>query len=350
MRAAVYHGPGDLRIEDRPRPSLQPGEALLRVSHCGICGTDHRIAAGKHRLVPPGTLRVLGHEIVGEIVETGGAVGGPLPTGLVVIAPNFGCGHCRECLSGNNNRCPEAGALGITADGAFAEFLKIPAPAIAQGNVIPLSGETDPLAAALIEPLACVVRGQGPLDIRPSDTVLVVGAGPIGILHVMLARSKGAEDITIADRWPERLALAQRLGATRTLDVRGQELKAAAWSQAGARSYDVIIVAAPSLAADQAAIDLAAPGGRINWFAGLPKGDSSAPIDFNVVHYKELRVTGTTACSTADCRSASEIVGTGRLDVLPLVTRTRALADAPAEFRSTKDHGSLKTVLTVLAQ
>ena len=100
MRAAVYHGPGDLRVEERERPEIGPDEALLRVSHCGICGTDHRIVAGKHRLVPAGAMRVLGHEIVGEIVEVGSDVRPGLPTGPVIVAPNTGCGHCRECRVG----------------------------------------------------------------------------------------------------------------------------------------------------------------------------------------------------------------------------------------------------------
>jgi L-iditol 2-dehydrogenase len=346
MRAAVYHGPGDLRVEDWDRPKLGPDEALLRVSHCGICGTDHRIVAGKHRLVPPGTLRVLGHEIVGEIVETGSALSA-LPTGPVIVAPNMGCGHCRECRSGHNNRCSEARALGITEDGAFVEYLKIPAAAVSQGNVIPLAAGVDPLAAALIEPLACVLRGQEHLDIEPADAVLVVGAGPIGLLHVMLARMKGAERIAIADRWPQRLALAQDLGADRALDLREHTLADAGRPESGDRGFDVIIVAAPSLEADVAALDLAAPGGRINWFAGLPKTDSTAPIDTNIVHYKELRVTGTSACSTSDCQRAAEIVNSGRLDVLPLVTRVRPLEEAPKEFVGAKDHASLKTVLTV---
>jgi len=347
MLAAVYHGPGDVRIEDRERPRIGADEALLRVSHCGICGTDHRIVAGKHRLVPPGTVRVLGHEIVGEIVEIGGEVQDTLPTGPVIVAPNTGCGHCRECLSGNGNRCTQSRALGITDDGGFAEFLRIPAAAIAHGNVIPLKAGTDPLAAALIEPLACVLRGQEHLDIEPADAVLVVGAGPIGILHVMLARMKGAERITIADRWPERLALAQRLGTDRTLDLRGRSLTDAARPDIGARGFDVIIVAAPSLEVNGAALDLAAPGGRINWFAGLPKTDSTAAFDTNIVHYKELRITGTTACSTSNCRSATEIISSGRLDVMPLVTRTRPISEAPAEFVIAKDHTSLKTVLII---
>ncbi len=347
MRAAVYHGPGDLRIEDRDKPRIGADEALLRVSHCGICGTDHRIVAGKHRLLPAGTLRIPGHEIVGEIVEVGANVQNPLPTGPVMVAPNTGCGRCRECLSGNGNRCTESRAIGITDDGGFAEFLKIPAGAITQGNVIPLGPHTDPLAAALIEPLACVLRGQEHLDIEPADTVLVVGAGPIGILHVMLARLKRAASITIADRWPERLALAGRLGADRILNVRGQNLAKAAQSEVGARGFDVIIVAAPSLEADVTALDLAAPGGRINWFAGLPKTESIAAIDTNIVHYKELRVTGTTACSTSDCQRAADIVSSGRIDVMPLVTRTRPISEAPDEFVTAKDHTSLKTVLII---
>ena len=141
--------------------------------------------------------------------------------------------------------------------------------------------------------------------------------------------------------------MAGRLGADRILDVRRQNLAKAAQSEVGARGFDVIIVAAPSLEADVTALDLAAPGGRINWFAGLPKAESTAAIDTNIVHYKELRVTGTTACSASDCQRAADIVGSGGIDVMPLVTRTRPISDVADEFIKAKDHTSLKTVLII---
>jgi L-iditol 2-dehydrogenase len=345
LRAAVFHGPNDLRVEDRPRPSIASDEALLRVRGCGICGTDHRIVAGESRYYPIGTIRIPGHEVVGEIVDAGADVRDAFPSGLVFVAPNMGCGHCAECLSGNNSRCPQFHGLGITDDGGFAEFLRIPAAAIRQGNIIPLSAGIDPAIATLIEPLACVLRGQEPLDIKPGNSVLVIGAGPVGILHLMLARLKGAGRVMIADRWPRRLQLAVEQGADVAIDVTERDLAATILQETGGRGADVVIVAAPSAESAVQALDLAAPGGRISWFAGLPKDRATVEVDANRVHYRELRITGTTACSTQDCWRAAEIVNSERLDLAPLVTRRRPISEASAEFGKAKDHASLKTVL-----
>jgi L-iditol 2-dehydrogenase len=344
MRAALYRGPGDLRVEDRRRPSVGPGEALLKVFACGVCGTDRRIVAGGHRLVPPGTIRVLGHEIIGEIVEAGEGVS-DLPSGAVFVAPNFGCGSCAQCLSGNNNRCSKTQALGITLDGGFADFLLIPAAAIAQGNVIPLGDGLDAAEATLIEPLACVIRGQEPLEIGPADIVLIVGAGPIGVLHLMLARLRGAGKILIADRHAEKLAFAKARGADVTIDVSTQSLADAVKAATNGGGVDVAIVAAPSPEASAQVLELCATGGRVSWFAGLPKDRPTAHIDPNVVHYRELRVSGTTACSTLDCKSAATIVKGRRLDLAPLLTRRLPLGDAPLAFAPDKDPGAIKTVL-----
>ena len=346
MRAAVYHGPRDLRVEDRLVPAIGPDEALLRVVGCGVCGTDHRIFSGGHRYYPPGTVRVPGHEVVGEIVDVGDAIKETLPTGLVFVAPNFGCGQCKQCIAGHNNRCTAFQAVGITMDGGFAEYVRIPAAAIAQGNVIPLAAGIDAAAATVIEPFACVVRGQDPLDIATGDAVLVIGGGPIGILHVMLARLKGAARVMIADRWPDRLATARAQGADVTIDVRNADLAVVAMEETGMHGADAVVIAAPSHEAMTIALKIAATGGRISYFAGLPKDRPQVEIDANLIHYKELRITGSSACSTRDCHRAAAIVNSGRLDFGALVTRRLPLADALNDFGAAKERRSIKTVLS----
>jgi L-iditol 2-dehydrogenase len=345
MRAAVYRGPGDLRVEERPVPPIGPDEALLRVRGCGICGTDHRIVAGGHRHYPAGTVRVPGHEVVGEIVDAGAAVAGTLPDGLVFVAPNMGCGRCEFCLAGHNNLCRDFQAIGITEDGGFADFMRVPSRAIGQGNVIALAGGIDPAIATLIEPLACVIRGQEPLDIGPNDTVLVVGAGPIGLLHTALAKEKGARRIVVAGRGSDRLATAIAFGADRVIDVNQLDLVADLKIETGGRGCDVVIVAASAPDAAAQALELAAMRGRISWFAGLPKDASRITVDANLAHYKELRVTGTTACSTADCGKAAEFVNSGRLDLSPLVTHRLSLEAAPGVFAAGNNRSTLKMVL-----
>jgi L-iditol 2-dehydrogenase len=345
MLAAVYRGPGNLRLEEWPVPVIGPGEALVKVVSVGICGTDLRIVHGEHRKFPPGTVRIPGHEVVGDLVEIGADVVGLTVGQRVMVAPNFGCGHCRQCVSGNNNRCANYGALGVTMDGAFAEYMRIPAPMIWQGDLIPVSPGTDPAGAALIEPLACVLRGQTPLAIGPDDVVLVVGAGPIGNMHVMLARLKGARRIIVSERQPARLPQALASGADRAVNALEEDLTAVISEESQGEGADVIIVAAPAHKAQEEALRLAAIGGRINFFGGLPNDRSIIEFDSNLVHYKELLVTGTTACSTADCWQAARIVNSGRLDLAKLVSGHFPLQAVHEAFAQAEDRTSLKIVV-----
>jgi len=345
MLAAVFHGPDDLRLEEQSVPAIGPEEALVKVVSVGICGTDLRILHGEHRKFPPGTVRIPGHEVVGDLAEIGANVEGLTVGQRVMVAPNFGCGHCRQCVSGNNNRCANYGALGVTMDGAFAEYMRIPAPMIWQGDLIPIAPDTDPAGAALIEPLACVLRGQAPLAIGPDDVVLVIGAGPIGTMHVMLARLKGARRIIVSEMQPARLPQALASGADRAVNTLEEDLAAVVSEESQGEGADVIIVAAPAHKAQEEAPRLAAIGGRINFFGGLPKDRPTINFDSNLVHYKELLVTGTTACSTADCWRAARIVNSGRLDLTRLVSGHYPLKAIHDAFAQAEDRTSLKIVV-----
>ncbi len=345
MLAAVYHGPQDLRVEQVPVPEVGAGELLLRVRSASLCGTDLRIYHGNHRKYPAGTVRIPGHEVVGEIAALGTGVGGYAVGQRVFVAPNMGCGHCRQCVGGHNNRCANYDAIGVTIDGAFAEFLRIPAAAVQQGNVMPVSTGVDPAVAALIEPFACVMRGQSALGIRPGDVVLVIGAGPIGIMHAKLARLSGAARVVVSESSPERAAQAGRLGADRVVNPEQESLAKTLASETDGEGADVVIVAAPSHAAQESALQLSAIGGRINFFGGLPKDRPVINFDSNLVHYKELLVTATTACSTADCRRAAQVVNSGRIDLSDLVSRRFALAQAAEAFEAAGNRKYLKMVL-----
>jgi L-iditol 2-dehydrogenase len=345
MWAAVYHGPDDLRVEDVPVPDISPGEILLKVDSASICGTDLRIFHGGHRMFPPGTVRIPGHEVVGTIAAVGAQVTDFSAGQRVFVAPNMGCGHCRQCISGNNNRCANYQAVGVTLDGGFAEYMRVPAAAVQQGNVMPVSGQVDPAVAALIEPFACVLRGQDVVDIHPGDVVLVMGAGPIGIMHTRLARLRGAGRVLVSDPNAERAGQAFYLGADRSVVPSQEDLPAILAEETGGQGADVIIVAAPSQAAQESALQLAAIGGRINFFGGLPKTQSTIQFDSNLVHYKELLVTATTACSTSDCRRAAQIVSTGRVDLSVLISKRFPLSEAVNAFAAAEDRSYLKVVL-----
>jgi L-iditol 2-dehydrogenase len=345
MLAAVYHGPQDLRVEQVPIPQIGPDELLIKVLAASICGTDLRIYHGNHRMYAPGTVRIPGHEVVGTIAAVGKDLYGFREGERVFIAPNIGCGHCAQCVSGNNNLCANYDAIGVTIDGGFAEYMRVPANAVRQGNVIPVSESVDPAVAALMEPFACVLRGQNAVKIKPGDTVLVIGAGPIGIMHTKLAKASGAGRVIVSEPVPDRAAQAARMGADRVVNPTQEDLQAVLDEESGGKGADVIIVAAPVHAAQESALSLAAIGGRINFFGGLPKDRPTIAFDSNLVHYKELVVTGTTACSTNDCWQATRIVNSGLIDLTDLVSRRMKLEDAVEAFAAAEDRKSLKIVL-----
>ena len=344
MQALVYHGPHDLRLEERPRLEPGPGEAVLRVAACGICGTDLRILAGAHRAYPPGTRRVPGHEIAGILTACGSGV--TLPEGMAAfIAPNIGCGLCRQCKAGRINLCLQPRALGITHDGAFAEQVLLPADLIAQGNVLPAPDGHDLGAIALVEPLACVLRGSRACAIGAGDLILIQGAGPIGLLHLRVARLRGPRAIVMSEPNRERRAQAQLWGADYVVDPATEDLGALIAHLSDGAGADVIIVAAPAAQAQEQAIGLAARGGRINFFGGLPKDHSRISIDANLIHYHELIVTGTTANTTEDCRAALALVTSGQIDTSSLISARYPLAESAAAFAAAASGQALKVIL-----
>jgi L-iditol 2-dehydrogenase len=345
MLAAVYHGPNDLRVENVPVPRIGKGEVLVRVLSASICGTDLRILHGSHRKYPAGTIRIPGHEVVGMIAELGGEIDNYSVGQRVFCAPNTGCGHCLQCITGNNNLCANYDAIGVTSDGGFAEYIRIPAASVRQGNVIPVNELVDPAVAALMEPFACVLRGQNALHIQPGEVVLVLGAGPIGVMHTKLAKARGAGRVIVSEPIKDRAVQALRMGADRVVDPVSENLKKILGEETSGHGADVIVVAAPVHAAQESALDLAAISGRINFFGGLPNDRPTINFDSNLVHYKELVITATTACSTSDCWQATQIVNSGLVDLSEVVSQRFPLKEAVAAFAAAEDRKSLKIVL-----
>jgi L-iditol 2-dehydrogenase len=345
MLAVVYHGPNDLRVDNVSVPIIGRGEILVKVLSASICGTDLRIYHGNHRMYTPGTIRIPGHEVVGTIAKLGEEVKGYSIGQRVFCAPNTGCGHCLQCITGNNNLCANYDAIGITSDGGFAEYVRIPANSVQQGNVIPISESFDPAVSALMEPFACVLRGQNALNIHPGEVVLILGAGPIGIMHIKLAKARGAGLVIVSEPIPERAAQARQMGADRVVDPMSENLKFVLDEESNGHGADAIIVAAPSHSAQESALDLAAISGRINFFGGLPKDRPTINFNSNLVHYKELIITATTACSTADCWQAAQIINSGLVDLSDVVSQRYPLKDAVIAFAAAEDRKSLKVVL-----
>lgn len=346
MRAAVYRGPGDLPTLDVATREPATGDVLVDVRGAGMCGTDVRIFKGEHRAAVPG--RVPGHEIVGTIA------GGAVPEGLsvgdaVFVAPNLGCGACRWCERGHENLCETPAALGITLDGGFAEQVCVPARAVAGGNLIPLSARGDQSLAPLVlaEPLACVLRGHDRIGgIAPDETVLVMGAGPVGLLHIALAQASGASAVLCSQPSRVRREAAIRAGATAVIDPTSEDLAERVAALTDGRGVDVVITAAPVHTLQSQALELAAMRGRVLLFGGLPKSDPTVRMDTNLIHYKELLVTGTTASSVDDCARAVRLIEDGAVDVSWMISHTFDLDDAAQALQTAQASSALKVVLT----
>lgn len=343
MKALVYHGPQDLRLEERAVPEPRTGEAVLKVAACGICGTDLRIASGSHRAYLPGTVRVPGHEFAGIVVASG--TGANVAEGeRAFVAPNIGCGRCRQCRAGRVNLCVRPQALGITLDGAFAEYAVLPADLVSQGNVLPVSPDRDFGALALVEPLACVLRGSRACNIREGQLVLIVGAGPIGLLHLQVTKLAAPRAVVVSEPSPDRRARALEWGADRVVDPTTDDLAGLIAELSDGNGADAAVVAAPSVPAQEQALSLVAPGGHVNFFGGLPSGRSTITIDSNLVHYKELVVTGTTANTTEDCRAALELVEQGAIDTSRLIGERYPLTESSAALAAARSGKGLKVV------
>jgi L-iditol 2-dehydrogenase len=263
----------------------------------------------------------------------------------VFVAPNVGCGHCRQCERGQNNLCANYNALGITLDGAFAEFMRVPAAFLEQANLIPFGESLDGAAVALAEPFACVLHGQQALKIGSEDVVLIMGAGPIGVMHTIAARAAGVRKILVSEQSPERLRMATAAGADRVVNFREEPLRNVVAGETDGRGADVIVVAAGVREAMEEAPALAAIGGRINLFAGLPSGETRVALDANLIHYKELIVTGTTGCSTGDCRRSMELISSGKVDLAPLISGRYGLDRVMEAFTAARAGNVLKVVL-----
>jgi L-iditol 2-dehydrogenase len=344
MRAARLYGREDLRVEEVPVPEPGAGEVLLRVKAAAVCGTDIRMFRNGARAATPGTPLVLGHEVSGVVESVGPGVRGCHKGMPVAVAPNMGCGVCDQCVSGNTQMCAAYTAFGINIPGGFAPFMRIPREAVTQGNLAPIPEGVDFVSAALVEPLSCVYNAFQRIAIVPGDTVLVIGAGPIGLMHAKVALMAGAAKVYMNDLGAERLSLCQKKEPG-IIAIESQGLKDRVSVLTRGKGVDVCITAAPSADAQILALELVGVNGRVMFFGGLPEGKSTVPLDTNLVHYKQITITGTSRQSLIQYRQTLALVASGRLVVKDLVTMITPLEDIRASFDQVMAGKGLKNVI-----
>ncbi len=327
MKVARFHSPGDIRIEDAAEPDAGPGEVKIRVRNCSTCGTDVKISKfGHHHIRPP---RVMGHEIAGQVAEVGDGVTGWAPGDRVQVIAAIPCGTCGECRRGRMTVCPNQESMGYHYDGGFAEYTIVPAKVLAVDGLNRVPDGVGFAEASVAEPLACVLNGQELARVGEGDDVVVIGAGPIGCLHVRLARSRGAARVFLADLNPERLAMsAERVRPDAA--IHGADLVDQVLKLTDGRGADVVITAAASGAAQEQALQMAARQGRISFFGGLPKDDPVIACDSNLVHYRELTIVGANGSSPSHNAHALNLIASGAVEVADLITDRLPLTDVLA--------------------
>lgn len=344
MIAARYTQGGGFRVVDTAEPRMEEGGLVVHVDAASICGTDIKILKHGHRKLRDGQTITLGHEFVGTITAVDGSASGLRVGQRVGVVPNIGCGRCGMCMQGLGNMCPTYSAFGIDRDGAHTRLVSIPRAAVEQSLVIPLPDGIDPLAATLAEPLSCVVAAQRATRIEAGDTVVIYGAGPMGLLHVLLAAANGAGRIVVADRNPDRLALARSLGAADTVDVAALPVRDWVREHAAA-GVDVIVIAVPAPEIQAEAIEILAPLGRLCLFAGWPRGTSGVALDTNAIHYKSLVVTGTTGGAPRDYVASLKLIAAGRVDVRRVVSHVFSIDDVAKAYETAASGTALKVLL-----
>ncbi|HMR84014.1 MAG TPA: alcohol dehydrogenase catalytic domain-containing protein [Niabella sp.] len=346
MKAAVYEGKEQLIVRDIDIPSLEEGEILLEIEACCVCGTDMRTYRhGDKKIIPP---RVLGHEFCGRIIENKATGSCNLKIGdRVVMYIVLACGKCRYCTMGRQNLCISRTTMSYHHDGAFARYMKVPAKAVKEGNLIKVDNEDISSAhLSLSEPLGCVMNSANRLKIGFQDTVAIIGAGPIGVMHAILARLAGAQKVWMLDISENRLKMMEQFDIDGVVKVTPdsshiQEVEALT-NGFGAS----VVVVANSVAQSQAdALEIAGKGARVEFFGGLPKSKPEALLNTNHLHYKELLLSGSYSEKMSDFQSAYALINSGRFPAGKIITHTLPLDRVTEAFTLMETGESLKVCI-----
>ena len=320
MKALVYHGNKDLRLEDVPEPQPGPGEVKLRIDHCGICATDieeylygpNFIAHGSPNPITGRTLPlVTGHEITGTVVEAGEGVSNVGPGDRVALNTVLTCQTCRRCAAGEETMCPDMAVAGFALDGGLAEYMLWLAD-----EAIPLPESVTSEQAALVEPASVALHAVRRSGVKPGESMAVLGCGTVGLLAMQAAKAMGAETIAL-DRRQMSLDLAAKLGAGETIDTSDANAHGRLLELTGGDGPDVIMDAAGGPQTPALAVDWVRPGGRALLVA-IYTAETS--IDFNAVVAGEKQVIGSLAYQRRDVEEVVELIATGDIDTAPLIS------------------------------
>ena len=317
MKSAVFLGKQNIQVLEREIPKPGPGEVLIKVMACGVCGSDVHIFDGDQgstSTVPP---QVQGHEFSGVVVETGSEVTSCKVGDRVCVDPADNCNECYYCANGMMGHCENMGAIGTNIDGGFSQYCKVPGRLIHH-----LADDVTFIQGAMAEPLACCINGADRSDIKVSDNVVIYGGGMIGLLLLQLAKLKGAANVVLVEPVETKRKMAEQLGATFTVDPRAENVKDALLAH-GLKHIQVVIETCGLKSTSEEAIDIVDRRGTVVLFA-VTKVDSGIDLKTYQLFQNELTIKGS-YCSPYDMGRAVELLNAHRIDVTTMLAGTKPL-------------------------
>lgn len=323
MKAAVYHGPGDLRVEEVPVRKLKDNEVKIQVKYCGICGTDIHIFHGDGGCCDVTPPLVPGHEFSGVVAEVGAGVKTVKVGDRVTGDPNDMCGECYFCKNGMQHFCKNNIGIGTTVDGGFAEYV-----IMREKQVYKVSDDLSFIEAAMAEPISCCLHGIDLCNIKAGDTVLVIGGGPIGMIMMQLAKNAGASKVIMSEPVEEKREQALKLGATKTIDQLHEDVEAVLAEYC--ENVNVVIECVGNVHTQADAVRFAGRGATIMYF-GLAAPEESFPIRPDDIFKKELHITSS-YINPYSFERAIQILESGTVELESLITNVVPLDDIADVF------------------
>jgi L-iditol 2-dehydrogenase len=342
MKAAVYLEKDQIEVREVPTPRPDADSILVKVRACAVCGSDIRIFHhGNSRVKPP---QILGHEASGEVVEAGAGVSQFRAGDRVAIGADVPCGACAFCEAGIGNNCQINYAMGYQFAGSFAEYVLLNKTVVNYGPVHRIPAGVGYDEAALAEPLACVLNAVELTNIRLGDTVVIIGAGPIGCMIIPIAYMSGASKVIVVQRSRPRMEAAKKFNADVYICSSEENAVERVLEETGGLGADVIFTANPSPQSHVDALNMAKNRARINLFGGLPAG-TTVTLDTNIIHYKELFVLGAHGSLPRHHRQALELIAAKRPDIRPYISHYFPLRDIQKAFAAAEGHEGLRVVV-----
>ena len=343
MKAVVYYAPNDIRVEEISVPACGDDQIRVKVDACAVCGSDLKAyLVGNPRIKPP---MVVGHEFTGLVETVGAQVKGFKCNERIVMATSVSCGECYYCRKDRPNLCAESAPMGYVYPGGMAEFITIPARALENSHVIKVPEGVRSEHAALAEPVSCAVNCAENCNIGSGDTVVVVGAGPMGIMNACVAKGVGAVKIIVAEINEVRLKQARIFGFDLVVNSAREDLVKIVKNETDGIGADVVIVAAPAAGPQEKAVELVRKQGTVCLFASLPVGKSMLSFDSRPIHYGEIRIVGTSDSTPKQVTKAVELLSAGSVPMDKLTSHILGLDDIFKAYELMQSGEALRVVL-----